>query len=143
MLECKHGIDSLRPCISCNRVGDFRVTSICKHRENEETCTVCREEFAEGQAKQPAFDKPANKNLTWVYLKEYAEEVVVHSDLRTLMPITKYNSGVHITSEIDKLKGACYLLRTEATKTEVHSEPKLATLHVCTEHVVVVDWTAY
>ena len=150
MLECKHGIDSLRSCISCNRVGavsasgHVRVTSICKHRENEETCQECFEEATKYlQAKQPIFRSPSHKNLTWVYLREYAEEVVVHSDLRTLMPVTKYNSGVHITPEQDQVPDACYLLRKEATKVEVHGEPKLATLHVCTEHVVIVDWTAY
>ena len=141
MLECKHGIDSLRSCISCNRVGDFRVTSICKHRENEDTCTVCLLEA--WPAKQPAFSKPANKNLTWIYLKQYAEEVVVHSDPHLMLPVTKYNSGVHVTPEQDHVPEACYLLREEATKTEVNGKPTLATLHVCTEHVVIIDWTAY
>ena len=149
MLECKHGIDSLRSCISCNRVravsasGHIRVTSICKHRKNEEICTVCREEFAEWQATQPTFNKPSHKDLTWIYLKEYAEEVVVHLDPHLMIPVTKYNSGVHVTPEQDHLPEACYLLRKEATKTEVNGKPTLATLHVCTEHVVVVDWTAY
>ncbi len=127
-------------CISCliARVA----TSICKHRENEDTCTVCVNEKAMTKEYKATFDKPANKNLTWVYLTEYAEEVAVYTDLSASILMTKYALG-NITPEQDKVQGACYLLRKEATNTEVHGEPKLATLHVCTEHVVVVDWMAY
>ncbi len=115
----------------------------CTHRPDQsQYCSICIA-YEAHQAKQPAFNKPLHKNLTWVYLKQYAEEVVVRSDPNASIPVTNYNSGVHITPEQDQVQGACYLLREEATKTEVYGKPTLATLHVCTEHVVIVDWTAY
>ncbi len=142
-------------CICGECVRDRNITSICKHRRPESICAECLD-FAyprtitrtyrsdeSNEAEQSTFNKPPHKNLTWVYLREYAEEVVVHCDPNASVPVTQYNSGVHVTPEQDHLPEACYLLRKEATKTKVHGEPKLATLHVCTEHVVIVDWTAY
>ena len=124
-------------CICGVCIKERNITWVCKHRKPQSVCSECLQE-----EKQFTFNKPSHKNLTWVYLIEYAEEVVVYTDPSVSVPVTRYSPGIS-TSKQNQVPDACYLLREEATKTEVHGKPTLATLHVCTEHVVVVDWTAY
>ncbi len=109
-------------------------------------CTLCYDNAvrtieALEQHKQAILNKP-RKTITRINLTEYRMQVIVHTD--TTQSIRWWHNSPIIPPE-EYVPHHCYLNRKDATKTYLEgdrTQTRLATIHTCKDHMVVVDWTA-
>ena len=137
-------------CFDC--VDKGKVSSVCKHRKNEEWCSECLNEalqrcarvVEEQKEKEVAqlFTQSPRKSVTRIDLREYKEQVEIVS----YNGVTQYYSydGPNVIPEHKQDKTMCYLSRWDATTTYTDEgrRQRLATVHMCADHMVVVDWEA-
>lgn len=137
-------------CLVC--VKDRHITSICRHRKPEVTCQECVEQLIEYKAAvenirvdkeleyKKSYTSQPRKSVARINIRDYTEQVVLHTDKQTGAFQYWTLNTPEVVLERDAQPGHCYLFRQNAITVE--ELKKLVTIHTCSQHMVVVDWTA-
>ncbi len=119
----------------------------CKHGGPPGSCSLCYDEVIlaiERENKQNQAIPKSRKTITRINLTEYKAQVVIYTNENSGMLQHWANDNEHVVKNWQEKAYHCYLSRSDALELpfDKYDKKKLATIHTCKDHMVVVDWTA-